>query len=132
MLSEVKTLGESQVTRVEQVDFDEDDLGDWQIYEPILAGLKVHNRIGIFFTVCLIWRRILMLFVAMFLSNYAWIQEILFVLASLFMCLFIGFSFPFIKPTTNYLELFNEIMIMFVGILSMAYVGIVKSPLEGF
>ena len=64
-----------------------------------------------------------MVFVAMFLENHAWIQVLVFVLCSLFMCLFVGYSYPFIKSTTNALELFNEIMIMFVGILSMAYVG---------
>ena len=73
-----------------------------------------------------------MLFVAMFLSHHAWLQVTIFVLCSLLMCLFISISWPFIKPTSNQLELFNEIMIMFVGILSMAYVGVVKGPTEGY
>ena len=94
------------------VEFDEKDLGEWIIYEPLLAGLRVHNRVGIFFTVCLIWRRIIMLMVAMFLSDYAWIQVIVFVECSLFMCIFIGHNYPFIKVLSNQIELFNEIMIM--------------------
>ena len=117
---------------VNAVEFDEADLGDWEIYEPILAGLKVHNRIGIFFTVCLIWRRIILLFVAMFLDDYAWIQVIVFVYCSLFMCCFVAYSWPFIKATANDVELFNELMIMIVGVLAMVYVGLVRTPLEGY
>ena len=86
----VRTLSESHMTFLQAVDFDEADLGEWEVYEPLLAGLRVHNRIGIYFTVCLIWRRIFMLFVAMFCAHMAWFQVITFVLWSLFMCLFIG------------------------------------------
>lgn len=114
------------------IEYDEGDLQEWKLYEPILAGLKVYNRIGIFFTVCLIWRRIFMLFVAMFLADHAWLQVLIFLFSSLFMCCFIAQVWPFIKVGANRVELFNEVMIMTVGILAMANVGIIRGPLEGW
>ena len=120
---------EEQIYRM--TEWDEVDLQDWIKFEPILAGLKVHNRIGIFFTVCLIWRRIIMLFVAMFLDDHAWAQVLIFLLSSLFMLCFIGYFYPFIKQSANKMELFNELMIMACGALAIAYVGIVRDAGEG-
>ena len=131
--NEVRSLESSIEELIDKfIEYDEGDLQEWKLYEPILAGLKVYNSIGIFFTVCLIWRRIFMLFVAMFLEDYAWLQVLIFLFSSLFMCCFIAHFWPFIKVGTNRVELFNEVMIMTVGILAMAYVGIIRGPLEGF
>ena len=70
--------------------YDEKDLKEMIEYEPIVAGLKHHQRIGIFFTAGLVWRRIIMLFVAMFLENYPWLQVLIFVASSVFMLCFLG------------------------------------------
>ena len=48
------------------------------------------------------------------------------------MCLFIGYFRPFIKLSSNKVELFNEVMIMACGALAIAYVGIVRNADEGF
>jgi len=109
----------------EAMQYDERDLKEWIEYEPIVAGLKHYKKLGIFFTALLIWRRIIMLFVAMFLEHYPWIQVLIFVYSSLGMSIFLGYSMPFITKKENRVELFNEFSIMTVGILAMAYVGFI-------
>ena len=76
----------------------------------------------------------MIVFVAMFLNNMPWIQILIYVMSSFFMCCFIRFSWPFQLRGTNSLELFNEIMILAVGILAMAYLGVVKEsePHQGY
>ena len=70
-----------------------------------------------------------MVFVAMYLSKMPWVQVLIFVLLSFFMCCFIRFSWPFQSSDANSLELFNELMILAVGILAMAYLSTVNESL---
>ena len=67
-----------------------------------------------------------MVFVAMYMSATPAMQILIFVFCSAGMCFFIGWSWPFQSSSTNVLELFNEIMILAVGILAMAQIGVVK------
>ena len=108
--------------------YDEKDLKEWEEFEPIVAGLKHHKQFGIFFTVGLVWRRIIMLFVAMFMDNYPIFQVLIFVGSSVFMLCFIGYQRPFISPKENRLELYNEFSILTVGILTMAHLGLIRDP----
>ena len=104
------------------------DLGKYEIYEPLLSGLKLTKRLAPWITVVMIYRRIILVLVALFLYNYAWIQVTSFVLCSLFVACMIVYSYPYVDKGTNRLEVFNEFMITCVGYLAMVYVGVSISP----
>ena len=64
-------------------DFSNNTLGEFEVYEPLVSGLKLTNKEAVWMTVIMIYRRIILTYVAMFLEDYAWIQVIVFML----MCL---------------------------------------------
>ena len=106
------------------MDLESDDLGKYKIYEPLLSDLKLTKRLAPWMIVISIYRRIVLVFVALFLHDHPLIQAISFLVSSLMVTCLLLHAMPYIDPFTNMLEVFNEIMIMFVGYFAMVYVGL--------
>ena len=122
---------DSDESQIEDEDIElDDDLGNYEVYEPFLSGIRLTSGIRAWLTVALLYRRIILIIVAMALFNFVWIQVLIFVFCSLFMCFVLVIYRPYCSMVTNRFELFNESMILTVGYLAMTIVGFMRSPIE--
>jgi len=128
--NQMTKLAFSETLQKLEIEFTE-SLREFEAYEPLLSGLKLTEMFAVWMTVTMIYRRIIMVFVAMFLANYAWIQVISFVLCSLFIACIVCYVKPYINPTDTRLEIFNEFMVLSEGYFSMVYVGLVRNISDG-
>ena len=76
----------------------------------------------------MLWRRIVLLFTAMFLTNYAWIQVIVFVWMAFMSMFFIGYVMPHVERAQNIMELVNEEFVLICAYLSMTLIGLSVNP----
>ena len=58
---EIKVKKEADVKKVE---LDEDNLYDFEIYEPLISGIRLTSGIRAWLTVAMLYRRIIMVLVA--------------------------------------------------------------------
>ena len=69
-------------------------------------------------------RRLVNLYMAMFLGQYAWLQITVFMAISLLSTLYLGYTWPYKKRVQNHLSMFNETAILIIAYLIMVLVGI--------
>ena len=81
-------------------------------------------------TVAMLYRRIIMIIVAMSLFHHPWLQVSIFVACSLFMLFILVIYRPYRLMIMNCFEIFNEFMIISAGYLAMTLVGFMRSPIE--
>ena len=68
------------------------------------------------------------MFTAMFLTNYAWIQVIVFVWMAFMSMFFIGYVMPHVERAQNIMELVNEEFVLICAYLSMTLIGLSVNP----
>ena len=81
---------------------------DFKLYKMLYKGIRKESRLSLVINFALIVRRLIMLYVAMFLAQYAWLQIMLFVSLSLISQLHLVHTWPFKEKTENWLSIFNE------------------------
>ena len=63
-----------------------------------------------------ILRRIVLLYVMLWMGDRSWLQVIIFMLLSLMNIIYIGYSMPFVKKRSNIVELVDEATILAIAI----------------
>ena len=87
-------------------------------------GLRKESRLSLWVNFFEIVRRLVLLYVAMFLASYAWFQIIVFMSFSLISMIYLGYTKPYKVWYENKLYLFNESCTLFVSYLVMGLVGV--------
>ena len=108
----------------------------FDVYRPFFSApgaldqesLKKHSFTSLFFIPKMLLRRVIFLYIAMFLSSYAWIQMIIFVLMALLNIFYMGFVKPHEDPTMNVIDIVNEIFTLICAYLCMSLVGLSQNP----
>ena len=80
-------------------------------------------------TPAMLYRRIIMTFIAMYLRNYPWIQVDLFMLCSLGMAILLCYTWPYTTTFRNRLEVINELTVLIVANFATANIAL-SNPLE--
>lgn len=63
-----------------------------------------------------ILRRIVLLYVMLWMGDRSWLQVIIFMLLSLMNIIYIGYSMPFVEKRSNIVELVDEATILAIAI----------------
>ena len=72
----------------------------------------------------MMFRRLVLLYVAMFLESYAWLQIIVFTSFSLSSNFYLAYTMPYKERLTNRISLFNELDTLLISYLVMVLVGL--------
>ena len=97
---------------------------DFKLYKSLMSGLRKDSSLSLainFFTMA---RRLVLLYVAMFVAQYAWLQIMVFMAFSLVSSLHLVYTWPFKKRAENQMSIFNEIAMLLVSYLVMMLVGL--------
>ena len=97
---------------------------DFKIYKSLTNGLRKESSLSLainFFTMA---RRLILLYVAMLLDHYPWLQITVFMSLSLLSTLYLGYTWPYKNRVQNHLSMFNETAILIIAYLVMVLVGI--------
>ena len=85
----------------------------WFPYVSVLFfGLKPYQISAAPFFFIHVLRRIIFVAVAMYFFEYPWLQVFLYMLQSLGMAWYLIAKRPFLLPVQNYLEIFNELVVL--------------------
>ena len=77
--------------------------------------MKTYHRSSLLFYEIHVVRRLLFVFAAYYLYDYPWIQVISYLVQSKIMVAYLTGWKPFVEPDTNYIEIFNEYIVMIIG-----------------
>ena len=83
------------------------------------GSLKLYSRAALFTIFIMLWRRIVLLFSAMFLTKFAWIQMMIFTWFSIGKIFFTGFVMPNSSPAANKFEIMNECFVLMCAYLAI-------------
>ena len=103
------------------------DEAQFEKYEGMLEGLKRTSRFALLYQLLLVARRILLLYVAMFVKETAWLHIVLFMSSNLLFLIYLCALEPFIVPLNNYWHIMNEITCLAIAYL----VACVNNPQYG-
>ena len=81
-------------------------------FTELYSGIREDDNIALYFNYINIARRIGLILIALYLEKQPWIQTIIFLLQTLFVCVYILGVMPFTSPLQNALEIFNELVIL--------------------
>lgn len=62
-----------------------------------------------------IFRRVVLLYVMLWMGDRSWLQVIIFMLLSLMNIIYIGYSMPFVEKRSNIVELVDEATILAIA-----------------
>jgi len=65
--------------------------------------------------VIFIFRRVVLLYVMLWMGDRSWLQVIIFMLLSLMNLIYIGYSMPFVEKRSNIVELVDEATILAIA-----------------
>lgn len=106
------------------------DDSHFKVFMPLYSApgdmndtFKKYKFSALLYTSIFIARRIILLYVAMFMGGLAWLQIILFVLVGNFKAFHIGYIFPHENYGKNVLEIGNELFTLLCAYLAMALIG---------
>ena len=71
-------------------------------YQGMFQGLKQTSRFALLYEFLLVARRLLLLYMAMFVREMAWLHVQLFMLMNVLFLAYLGFFKPFLSKLTNY------------------------------
>ena len=97
---------------------------DFRIYKSLTNGLRKESSLSLAINFFTMVRRLVNLYMAMFLGQYAWLQITVFMAISLLSTLYLGYTWPYKKRVQNHLSMFNETAILIIAYLIMVLVGI--------
>ena len=81
-----------------------------------------------FFAFVFITRRIALVYIAMFLINYSWLQIIIFVNVSCMELFYLSFELPYKSNVKNVIEIINECGILICGYFALCLIGLNADP----
>ena len=90
-------------------------------------SLKKHSYPAMFFIFIMIWRRVILLFTAMFLTKQAWLQISIFVWMAFWSLFYIGHVMPNLEYKYNIMDIINEEFVLVCAYLSMTLIGLSTS-----
>ena len=96
-------------------------------YEGMIEGLKRSSRFALLYEFLLVTRRIVLLYMAMFVREKAWLHIMVFMATNLLFLIYLGALRPFIVPLSNQWQILNEI----TCILIAYFVACVNDPAFG-
>ena len=93
---------------------------DYEVYEPLMEGLKPYKRFSSYMSVDFLTRRILLVCVIIFIKNLNHVhwQVMIYMVSSLFTCIKLAALQPYETKYQNRVELGNEINVLLVGYLA--------------
>ena len=77
-------------------------------FEGMIEGLKRTSHFALLYEFLLVARRILLLYMAMFVRDMAWMHIQLFMTTNVLFLIYLGSLKPFISQMNNYWHIFNE------------------------
>ena len=77
-----------------------------------------------FFIFLMIWRRVILLFTAMFLTKLAWLQISIFVWVAFWSMFYVGHVMPNLEYKYNIVDIINEEFVLVCAYLSMTLIGL--------
>ena len=89
--------------------------------------MKKHSYPAMFFIFIMIWRRVILLFTAMFLTKQAWLQISIFVWMAFWSLFYIGHVMPNLEYKYNIMDIINEEFVLVCAYLSMTLIGLSTS-----
>ena len=81
---------------------------DFKIYKPFFSSLRKNSRLSLMNNFFVMVRRLILLYMAMFMAYYSWLQVIVFTTLSVMFIAYLGFTHPFKSKKENSLNFFNE------------------------
>ena len=93
----------------------------------MIEGLKRTSRFALLYEFLLVTRRIVLLYMAMFVREKAWLHIMVFMATNLLFLIYLGALKPFIIPLSNKWQILNEI----TCILIAYFVACVNNPAFG-
>ena len=88
----------------------------WNGYVKVLfEDLKTHHTYAIYYFIFFCLRRFLFVAVAMIYFERPWIQAIMYWQVSFFALMLLFKGRPFKEKSTNYVEIFNEVIVLLIG-----------------
>ena len=93
----------------------------------MIEGLKRTSRGALLYEFLLVTRRILLLYMAMFVREMAWLHIQLFMATNLIFLIYLGALRPFISKLNNHWHIFNEVTCLLVAY----FVVCVNDPTNG-
>ena len=99
---------------------------DFKKYKPLYEGLRKNSRFSLMINFFVILRRLLLLYIAMFLAQYSWAQVIMFMTMSLVSLAYVGYEHPYKSRRENRVLMFNEAIILAVAYMIMVLNGLCR------
>ena len=87
----------------------------FKYFSTLLEGLKDYQLRAAPFYFFHLLRRIIFVVVAMYLFERPWFQVFIYMLQSLAMAWYLITNKPFISPSQNYSEIFNELVVLVIA-----------------
>ena len=103
------------------------DKSQFKKYKGMYQDIKQTSRFALLYEFLLVARRILLLYMAMFVREMAWLHILLFMTTNVIFLAYLGYFRPFISQMNNYWHIFNEITCLFVAY----FVACVNNPSYG-
>lgn len=91
--------------------------GQFEKYSPLVEDLRHDSLVSMFSNIFITVRRLLMLYLAMFIVKQQWSQVLSFMAMNLISLCFLVIAMPFENSLMNYVGLFNEGIALFISYL---------------
>ena len=99
-----------------------------KVYGAVYEHLKIHKLLGVGFTLIHVWRRIIICFLAIFMSDIPSIQIMIIFLMNNFVMVYVGNFRPFLSKEINRSELTNEFFIGNLSIIVLSFTEFCPDP----
>ena len=86
----------------------------------LYENLNIYKFDAQYANVIFIFRRVVLLYIMLWMGDRSWLQVIIFMLLSLMNIIYIGYSMPFVKKRSNIVELVDEATILAIATFQMA------------
>ena len=97
---------------------------DFKIYKSLTNGLRKESSLSLAINFFTMTRRLILLYVAMFLDQHTWLQITAFMSLSFLSTLYLGYTWPYKERVQNNLSMFNETAILIIAYFIMVLVDI--------
>lgn len=97
---------------------------DFRLYKPLFENLRKKSKLALLINFFLIARRLILLYVAMFLSQSSWLQVTIFTAMSQMSLAYMGYSRPYTNKLDMSMSLVNEWFTLLISYLVLAINGI--------
>ena len=96
---------------------------DFALYNSLMNELRKDSYWALLHNVWTLLRRLILLYVAMFLASHAWFQVLIFTAMSIFSLVYLLETHPFKAKKENNLSFFNEWVTLGISYLFMVING---------